>query len=163
MKKIDLNERLNKTATIICIVAVIVFVLVGCIVASVIGQKYYSSLKSEILNYKNTASSGDFYMTTDGYLVFKYNGNSIDLNKVCELSNEGAIYVRSVLDENKTSVTLSDNKCVINTNNQGIYYVFFDVINTISSTKQSYRLILVEKEDFDSDKVNNAILAFENK
>ena len=93
MKKIDFNKKLNKKQTIIAIMSIACFVLLG-IVGAILGNVLYlDSQEAKVVNYSSSNGSS-LRMKNNGSLVYVYKDTTaINLSDVLELSKGATLKV----------------------------------------------------------------------
>lgn len=149
VRKIDLTERLSKKNTIIAVVCIVVFLIIGFVAAVVGHRAYLDSREAEITNI-SYSSSAKLFMRADGVtLVCKYSSSdvSVALDKVLSLSKGASLSVVSVVDENGSPVSHSGVSFDVSDGQR--YFVILNVKSFGGVHTNGYVLEIVSEEDFD--------------
>lgn len=145
MAKIDLNEKLSKKTSTIIVLAIVLFVIVGIIVAVAAHSTYIKGREAKIVKVSASPIKDGLYATkTPSYLGYNYSDGvkTIDLTKIVSVSKGATLSVKKVL-------TAKDLKPVSGTvldvaSGQG-YLVYVSVTSDGNYRKNGY-VIQIESE-----------------
>ena len=144
MAKIDLNEKLSKKTSTIIVLAIVLFVIVGIIVAVAAHSTYIKGKEAKIVKVSASPIKDGLYATkTPSYLGYNYSDGvkTIDLSKIVSVSKGATLSVKKVLtkDLKPVSGTVLDVA-----NGQG-YLVSVSVTSDGNYRKNDY-VIQIESE-----------------
>ncbi|MBR1624692.1 MAG: hypothetical protein IJ676_03000 [Clostridia bacterium] len=144
MAKIDLNEKLSKKTSTIIVLAIVLFVIVGIIVAVAAHSTYIKGREAKIVKVSASPIKDGLYATkTPSYLGYNYSDGvkTIDLSKIVSVSKGATLSVKKVLtkDLKPVSGTVLDIA-----NGQG-YLVSVSVTSDGNYRKNDY-VIQIESE-----------------
>ena len=144
MAKIDLNEKLSKKTSTIIVLAIVLFVIVGIIVAVAAHSTYIKGKEAKIVKVSASPIKDGLYATkTPSYLGYNYSDGvkTIDLTKIVTVSKGATLSVKKVLtkDLKPVSGTVLDVA-----NGQG-YLVSVSVTSDGNYRKNDY-VIQIESE-----------------
>ena len=158
MAKIDLNEKLSKKTSTIIVLAIVLFVIVGIIVAVAAHSTYIKGKEAKIVKVSASPIKDGLYATkTPSYLGYNYSDGvkTIDLTKIVSVSKGATLSVKKVLtkDLKPVSGTVLDVA-----NGQG-YLVSVSVTSDGNYRKNGYVIqiesehILIEGPEIDENEV----------
>lgn len=158
MKKTDLSGRLSQKGTTIAVAAVILFVIIGIIVAVAWHSTYINMREAKIVNVSASPKNDAIYATgTPGYLAYNYSADksSIDLTKIVSVSDGARLAVKKVilldLTEQKTNTVLSvaDGQ---------EYIVYLEVVSDGNIRRQNYVLEIRQENHLAGNPEGNDII-----
>lgn len=158
MKKTDLSGRLSQKGTTIAVAAVILFVIIGIIVAVAWHSTYINMREAKIVNVSASPKNDVIYATgTPGYLAYNYSADksSIDLTKIVSVSDGARLAVKKVilldLTEQKTNTVLSvaDGQ---------EYIVYLEVVSDGNIRRQNYVLEIRQENHLAGNPEGNDII-----
>lgn len=158
MAKIDLNEKLSKKTSTIIVLAIVLFVIVGIIVAVAAHSTYIKGREAKIVKVSASPIKDGLYATkTPSYLGYNYSDGvkTIDLTKIVTVSKGATLSVKKVLtkDLEPVSGTVLDVA-----SGQG-YRVYVSVTSDGNYRKNGYVIqiesehTLIEGPDIDENEV----------
>lgn len=144
MAKIDLNEKLSKKTSTIIVLAIMLFVIVGIIVAVAAHSTYIKGREAKIVKVSASPIKDGLYATkTPSYLGYNYSDGvkTIDLTKIVTVSKGATLSVKKVLNANLEPVSGT----VLDVANGQGYRVYVSVMSDGNYRKNSY-VIQIESE-----------------
>lgn len=144
MAKIDLNEKLSKKTSTIIVLAIVLFVIVGIIVAVAAHSTYIKGKEAKIVKVSASPIKDGLYATkTPSYLGYNYSDGvkTIDLTKFVTISKGATLSVKKVLNANLEPVSGT----VLDVANGQGYLVYVSVMSDGNYRKNGY-VIQIESE-----------------
>ena len=144
MAKIDLNEKLSKKTSTIIVLAIVLFVIVGIIVAVAAHSTYIKGREAKIVKVSASPIKDGLYATkTPSYLGYNYSDGvkTIDLTKIVSVSKGATLSVKKVLNANLEPVSGT----VLDVANGQGYLVYVSVMSDGNYRKNGY-VIQIESE-----------------
>lgn len=144
MAKIDLNEKLSKKTSTIIVLAIVLFVIVGIIVAVAAHSTYIKGKEAKIVKVSASPIKDGLYATkTPSYLGYNYSDGvkTIDLTKIVSVSKGATLSVKKVLNANLEPVSGT----VLDVANGQGYLVYVSVMSDGNYRKNGY-VIQIESE-----------------
>ena len=144
MAKIDLNEKLSKKTSTIIVLAIVLFVIVGIIVAVAAHSTYIKGREAKIVKVSASPIKDGLYATkTPSYLGYNYSDGvkTIDLTKIVTVSKGATLSVKKVLNANLEPVSGT----VLDVANGQGYLVYVSVMSDGNYRKNGY-VIQIESE-----------------
>lgn len=141
MKKIDLSERLNQKNTAIAITAIILFVVIGIIVAVAWHSTYLNTREVKITNITSSPEVEQLYTTAKpGYIGYNYKAGTktVDLNKIIQTSKGARLVIENVVLLHVS--TPQENDPVLSVQEGQEYIVIIKIMLDGTTRKQSYIL-----------------------
>ena len=158
MAKIDLNEKLSKKTSTIIVLAIVLFVIVGIIVAVAAHSTYIKGKEAKIVKVSASPIKDGLYATkTPSYLGYNYSDGvkTIDLTKIVTISKGATLSVKKVLNANLEPVSGT----VLDVANGQGYLVSVSVTSDGNYRKNGYVIqiesehILIEGPEIDENEV----------
>ena len=158
MAKIDLNEKLSKKTSTIIVLAIVLFVIVGIIVAVAAHSTYIKGKEAKIVKVSASPIKDGLYATkTPSYLGYNYSDGvkTIDLTKIVSVSKGATLSVKKVLNANLEPVSGT----VLDVANGQGYLVSVSVTSDGNYRKNGYVIqiesehILIEGPEIDENEV----------
>ena len=158
MAKIDLNEKLSKKTSTIIVLAIVLFVIVGIIVAVAAHSTYIKGREAKIVKVSASPIKDGLYATkTPSYLGYNYSDGvkTIDLTKIVTISKGATLSVKKVLNANLEPVSGT----VLDVANGQGYLVSVSVTSDGNYRKNGYVIqiesehILIEGPEIDENEV----------
>ena len=144
MAKIDLNVKLSKKTSTIIVLAIVLFVIVGIIVAVAAHSTYIKGREAKIVKVSASPIKDGLYATkTPSYLGYNYSDGvkTIDLTKIVSVSKGATLSVKKVLNANLEPVSGT----VLDVANGQGYLVYVSVMSDGNYRKNGY-VIQIESE-----------------
>ena len=144
MAKIDLNEKLSKKTSTIIVLAIVLFVIVGIIVAVAAHSTYIKGREAKIVKVSASPIKDGLYATkTPSYLGYNYSDGvkTIDLTKIVSVSDGATLSVKKVLNANLEPVSGT----VLDVESGQGYLVYVSVMSDGNYRKNGY-VIQIESE-----------------
>lgn len=144
MAKIDLNEKLSKKTSTIIVLAIVLFVIVGIIVAVAAHSTYIKGREAKIVKVSASPIKDGLYATkTPSYLGYNYSDGvkTIDLTKIVSVSKGATLSVKKVLNANLEPISGT----VLDVANGQGYRVYVSVMSDGNYRKNGY-VIQIESE-----------------
>lgn len=151
MRKIDLSGRLSKKNTLIAVVCIVLFVVIGFIAAVAGHRAYVNSREAKITNI-SYSTSAKFFMREDGLnLVYKYSPSDgeVDLSEILSLSDGATFRIGAVLD--KDGNRIDHTSVVFDVSDSDRYFVIINVKSLGGVHSNGYIVEIVSEDDFDPE------------
>lgn len=140
MKKADLSGRLSQKGTTIAVAAIVLFVIIGIIVAVAWHSTYINMREAKIVNVSASPKVNAIYATgTPGYLGYNYSTDkqSVDLNKVVSISDGARLVVKKAVT---LDLTAQATNFVLPVADGQEYIVYLEVVSDGNIRRQNYVL-----------------------